>query len=399
VLASPLLLYADPAVLREKSQVADFVSFYLEHIRNFDEVLSYFISSTLVLDEAKVALQEAITEVPTDERVAETDSAAEEQDEQAFEDIFTVPSPLIPLAPISPTIGLTPTAEIDQTSLADLEGSMEIVGNASVLSPTETIANGFRGLGFSGTISLTAVSSNQAFEFFCESDQAEIASVSEVMQDDVVTACSDAGRRPLALRVGTDVIAIVTNPNNDFVSTVTLEQLETLFTARRWSDVDPEWPDEPIQRFIPPLDSNVVDLFVEQALNDEIDQLLLVPNLITVDDRGRQAQGITTNPYALGFMEYPAYQRNAGLLNLVAIADIVPEDITIEDGSYPLLRPLILYADANMLDEQSQVAAFLNFYLTNAHVAMEPLNYVPASSQILDEARTTLRQAVNPPPP
>jgi phosphate transport system substrate-binding protein len=245
---------------------------------------------------------------------------------------------------------------------------------------------------------MTTVSTDQAFEFFCESDQADIAGVRQVMQDDIVAACDDAGRRPLALRVGTDVVAIVTNPNNDFVNTLTLEELETLFTARRWSEVHPEWPDEPIQRFIPPTDSSAVDLFVERVLDGETEQLLLVPNLITVDDRGRQAQGITTNPYALGFMEYSAYQRNAGLLNLVAIADIVPDDVTIEDGTYPLLRPLLLYVDADTLEDKSQVAAFLNFYLTNAHVAMEPLDYVPASSQALDEARTTLRQAVNPPP-
>jgi hypothetical protein len=52
------------------------------------------------------------------------------------------------------------------------------------------------------------------------------------------------------------------------------------------------------------------------------------------------------------------------------------------------------------LERQPRIAAFLNFYLTNAQFAMDLLNYVPTSSQILDEDRNRLRQAVsNQPPP
>jgi|GEM_PF-97350 len=388
-LARPLLLYTDPAILREKTQVVAFLNFYLASVRELNDRFSYFISSDRVLAEARTALEEAATVVPTDT------VAAADREEEDLADIFNVPNPLIPLAPISPTLGLSPTDAPDPTELEDLAGSIVIVENSSVLSPTETIINGFEGLGFTGTISRTAVSTAQAFQFFCDSDQADIIGVNRLIQDDETSECNDNGRQPLAFRIGTDVIAIVTNPNNDFVRDVTLEELALLFTARRWSDINPDWPAEPIQRFIPPDDSSVFDLFVETVLNDEADQLLLAPNLINVTDPGRQALGISTNPYALGFMEYPAYERNAGLLNLVSVNEIVPEDTTIEENEYPLLRPLLLYADADTLAEKPQVAALLNFYLTNAQVALEPLNYVPPSSQALDDARTTLRQAVN----
>lgn len=390
-LARPLLLYANPDVLRKKPQVAAFLDFYLANVRSLNDLVSYFISSDLVLGQARTTLKEAATVVPTD-TVSATDTVTEEVD---LAEIFTVPNPLIPLAPISPTLGLTLPDVPDQTELADLEGGIILVGNSEVLSATTTIITGFQGLGFTGVITQTSVTNDQAFEVFCESEQTDVAGVSRGMQDNEATDCNDINRRPLVLRVGTDVIAIVTNPNNDFARDFTLAELPLLFTARRWSDVNPEWPAEPIQRFIPPTSSNVVDLFAQRVLNDETDQLLLAPNLIPVADRGRQAQGITTNPYALGFMEYPAYQRNAGLLNLIAVNGILPDDVTIEDGTYPLLRPLLLYADARALAEKPQVAAFLNFYLTNAQVAMEPLNYVPPSSQALDEARTILRQAVN----
>lgn len=398
LLARPLLIYADPVVLREKPQVTAFLDFYLSQVRSIQDLLSYFIGSEIVLSQARTALEEASVVVPTAAATTADTSTADERD--ALAELFTIPSPLIPLAPISPQLEVDITTTLlDETTLEDLADSFSMVGGSSVLSPTDLIREGFQGLGYTGTITLTTVATNQAFESLCESDQVDLIGVSRTIQDDETTRCAEFGRTPVAFQVGTDVIVVVINPNNDFVADLTLEQVAQLFTARRWSDINPAWPNEPIQRFIPPTESDVFDLFVERVFNDEADQLLLAPNLIPVEDRGKQAQGISINPYAVGFMEFTAYQRNAGLLTLVSINEIVPSDATIDDGTYALSRPLLLYTDQNVLETKPAVAAFLNFYLTNVQTALEPFNSVPANSQALDTARNTLRQAVNPPQP
>ena len=57
-------------------------------------------------------------------------------------------------------------------------------------------------------------------------------------------------------------------PNGHKVS-IALEELALLFsTAANWSDVRPEWPAEPIQRFSPGTDSGTFDYFTE-AVNGE----------------------------------------------------------------------------------------------------------------------------------
>jgi ABC-type phosphate transport system substrate-binding protein len=46
--------------------------------------------------------------------------------------------------------------------------------------------------------------------------------------------------------------------------------MQAIFTtAERWSDVRAEWPDEPIVRYIPSIDSGTLDFFVEKVYVEE----------------------------------------------------------------------------------------------------------------------------------
>ncbi len=393
VLTRPLLLYTDAATLREKPQVEAFLSFYLANVRSVIEPFGYFASSETLLADARTTLQEAATVIESDVEATAPELVSDAEEAPTL----TLPDPILPLSPtnaLSPTATLTPTTAPTVTELADLDGPIVIAGHSSVISPTEIIAEGFLDLGFTDEISLTSVSTNQAVAAFCESEQADIAALNRPLADDETSTCNENNRTPLELRVGTNAIVIVANPNNDFVHNITLEDLAALFSAELWSDVNANWPAEPIQRFIPPQTSNAFDLFVEHVLNDEPDQLLLAADTLHVDTPDNQAQAITLNPYAIGFMEYAAYQQNAGLLHLIEIDGVEPDAITLEDNSYPLARPLLLYSDAATLQKKPQVAALLNFYLTNQHIAMDALDYVPVTSQDLEASRTTLRQAV-----
>jgi ABC-type phosphate transport system substrate-binding protein len=74
--------------------------------------------------------------------------------------------------------------------------------------------------------------------------------------------------------VGTDALAVVVSQENDFLHEVTTEQLRQIFTtAQTWSDVDPGWPDEPIERFIPGIDSGTLDFFVEEVFDRKLKEL------------------------------------------------------------------------------------------------------------------------------
>ena len=58
-----------------------------------------------------------------------------------------------------------------------------------------------------------------------------------------------------AARILRNALAVVINPENDWATDVTMEELVAIYTAEKWSDVNPEWPDEIIERYIPGTDS------------------------------------------------------------------------------------------------------------------------------------------------
>jgi ABC-type phosphate transport system substrate-binding protein len=73
---------------------------------------------------------------------------------------------------------------------------------------------------------------------------------------------------------------------------------------------------------------------------------------------------------------------------------VAPSDATVEDGSYPLARPLFMYTTAEILNEKPQVAAFLHFYLTYVNEEIVDVGYFPASADTLQAGLDALLVAL-----
>jgi len=100
-------------------------------------------------------------------------------------------------------------------------------------------------------------------------------------------------------------------------------------------------------------------------------------------------QGIEGSPYAIGYFGFAYYQENASALTILTIDGVEPTEVTAEDGSYPLARPLFIYSDAKIMAEKPQVASFINYYLTYVNDEITEVGYFPASVEALNEARQT----------
>ena len=120
------------------------------------------------------------------------------------------------------------------------------------------------------------------------------------IKDSEIESCAAIGRTPIEFRVGTDALAVVVNPQNDWVGEegVTLEELAKLFSTEttNWSDVNPAWPDEPVKRFSPGTDSGTFDYFIEAVMDPAFpekgeEQLLSAANLQLSEDDNVLVQG------------------------------------------------------------------------------------------------------------
>ncbi len=245
---------------------------------------------------------------------------------------------------------------------------------------SERMSERFRDEGFSGNITVDSIGSGAGLERFCVAGETDIANASRAIHEDEISSCESIGRTPIEFRVGTDALAIVVSNENDFLTDITMEQLALIFsTAVDWSDVDPSWPNEPIQRYSPGTDSGTYDYFVEEVLGDDATLLQNSINTQYSEDDNVLVQGVLGSPYAIGYFGYAYYQENAGTLKILNIDGVEPTETTAEDGSYPLARPLFIYSDATIMSEKPQVAAFIHFYLSFVNEEILDVGYFPAS--------------------
>jgi phosphate transport system substrate-binding protein len=310
-------------------------------------------------------------------------------------------------------VAVEPTAVPTEDPLAmympwNVSGEIITAGSSTVFPLSERMKQRFEEEGFTGNLTIDSIGSGAGFERFCVAGETDIANASRAIKSSEVESCQAIGREPLQFRVGTDALAVVVSSENDFVTDVTKAELALIFsTAVNWSDVRPEWPAEPIQRFIPGTDSGTFDYFVEAIMapafpgedtkpsvaNGEA-AILAAANLQLSEDDNVLVQGIEGSPYAIGFFGFAYYQENADLLKVLSIDGVVPTAETAEDNSYPISRPLFIYSDANILMEKPQVAAFIYFYLTHVNDEILDVGYFPASQAALDEAMNTWLTAV-----
>ena len=164
-------------------------------------------------------------------------------------------------------------------------------------------------------------------------------------------------------------------------------------TAATWADVNPEWPAEPILRYIPGTDSGTFDYFVEEVYEEDSAPILAGSPTLSEDDNVL-VQGITGSPYAIGFFGYAYYQENADSLKILSIDGVEPTKESVDGGDYPLSRPLFMYSDATIIKENPSVAAFLQYSLDNVGEVVGEVGYFPADPAVIEEAQALLAEAM-----
>jgi phosphate transport system substrate-binding protein len=69
------------------------------------------------------------------------------------------------------------------------------------------------------------------------------------------------------------------------------------------------------------------------------------------------------------------------------VEGVEPSGTSVEDGSYPLARPLFIYSTAEIMQEKPQVAGYINFFLSNVNEEIGEVGYFPSSTQALNQAK------------
>ncbi|MGD1902859.1 MAG: substrate-binding domain-containing protein [Geitlerinemataceae cyanobacterium] len=308
---------------------------------------------------------------------------------QSPEDLFSVqtsaqlpPPPAAPKPP--PPSGNIPMPEFDPL---DVEGDLHVTGSDTIAPIVEKLYERFIEEGYADLMKIDAVGSGEGFSLYCERGEADMTMASRQAKPEETAACQANGRTLSEFQIGQDAVVVVVHPDNDWLEDASVETLKELFSAEKWSDVNADWPNEPIVRYVPDLGSGTLDVFAERV--GIADRTEIVNALNTTSDSGVEflAQETSANKYALSFFSYAYYQQNGSVLATIAIDGVKASAASVSSGRYPFTRPLYIYV-ANESLSQKQVEAFFSFMMTNINQTIGETGYFPADAAALDAAKT-----------
>lgn len=282
-------------------------------------------------------------------------------------------------------------ADVDN-SLAELEGEVKIDGSSTVAPISMAAADAFRKkcpkvkvpVGISGT--------GGGFKRFTKGETA-ISDASRPIKDAEYAAAKENNVSFIELPVAYDGLTIIANKECDWVDEMTIDQLKQIFledsAAKKWSDVNSDWPEEDIMIFLPGTDSGTFDYFKEViAGDDESFRSDMSPS----EDDHVIVKGVSENKYAFGFLGASYYFSNEDKLKALAVVDpkteqaVLPTPETIEDGSYaPFSRPLFIYVNSEAA-KRLEVRVFVEHYLNNGAELATQAKYVGLPQEIYDHA-------------
>jgi phosphate transport system substrate-binding protein len=285
-----------------------------------------------------------------------------------------------------------------------LSGTIEIDGSSTVFPITEAVAEEFRSVEPDVRVNVGVSGTGGGFTRFT-SGQTTISDASRPIRDSEAQQTQANGIEYVELTVAIDGLAVVVNPQNDFVDCLTAEELKRIWEPgsqiNNWRDVRPEFPDQPLRLYGPGTDSGTFDYFTEVIVGEAGASR---PDYNASEDDNFLVQGISGDRNALGYFGYAYYAENQGLVRLIAVDGgsgcVAPSNETVQNGAYaPLSRPIFIYVNTNDLRTRPEVEAFVRFYLDSAPILVPAVGYVALAGYESEaaEVNAALQQAGGPP--
>jgi phosphate transport system substrate-binding protein len=283
-------------------------------------------------------------------------------------------------------LGLWTISLVVSQPLASQESqSIKIDGSSTVYPITQKVVEQYQAnqkktrdieVEFSGT--------SGGFDKFCRGET-DINNASRPIQLDEMKACNNSEVRYIELPVAFDALTVVVNPQNDWLDSITLEELAKIWSPdaegkiTRWNQVRSGFPDQPLNLYAPGQDSGTFDYFTEAVVGEAGSSR---SDLTASEDDDVLVEGVSQDPNALGYFGLAYYDQRANEMKAVAVDSgkgaVLPTRETVEQAQYqPLSRPLFIYVNATSAQKNQALRQLIDFYLAQAPELVTEVGYVP----------------------
>jgi phosphate transport system substrate-binding protein len=275
-----------------------------------------------------------------------------------------------------------------------VSGEIRIEGSSTVQPITQAAAELFRQENPDARISVGGSGTSDGFEAFCQGET-QISDASRPIDvAEEVPVCEENGVEFIEIPVAFDGISVVVNPQNDWATEITSEELKTTWEPQaegeitQWSQVRSEWPDTELNLYGPGTESGTYEFFNEAIVGNE--EEVNRSDYEASEDDNVLVQGVAGDQNALGYFGYSYYENNRDSLKVLAVDGVEPTEDSIRSGEYVLSRPLFIYVSTQALENNQAVEPFLDFYVSeqNLNRLVEAAKYVTLPSSLAQESRT-----------
>ncbi len=275
------------------------------------------------------------------------------------------------------------SSENKKEELTKLSGTIKVDGSSTVFPITEAVAEEFRTEQPKVKVTIGISGTGGGFKKFSRGET-NISDASRPIKDKEKKACAENNINYIQLEVAYDGLAVLVNPQNDWVDSFTIEELKKIWEPAaqgkimKWNQIRPEWPDKEIHLFGPGVASGTYDYFTEAIVGKSGSSR---GDFTASEDDHVLVQGIAGDKYSLGFFGLAYYAENKDKLTLIGVHNgekiVKPTLETVSNGTYrPLSRPLFIYVNSTSV-KRPDVVEFVNFYIDNAAELSKDVGYIP----------------------
>ena len=245
----------------------------------------------------------------------------------------------------------------------------------------------------------------------------DIADASRAIEEEEAAVCEENGINFVELQIGIDGISVITSPENTSVTCLSFADLYALtgpesqgfdtwdaangladeIGSGDFGEVHTPFPGQPLDIFAPGEESGTYDSYVAFVIADlaearGADEATRADYTSSPDDNVI-IENIGGSDGSLGWVGFAFADENSDTVTSLEVDGgdgcVAPTPETIASGEYPMSRPLFIYVNTDEAAARPELAAFVDYYLSDEGIAaVTEADYIALEADALEATRS-----------
>ncbi|MBM0740578.1 PstS family phosphate ABC transporter substrate-binding protein [Phormidium sp. CLA17] len=261
--------------------------------------------------------------------------------------------------------------------------TIKIDGSSTVYPISDAIAKEYSRSNSKVDVDVKFSGTSGGFNKFC-TGETDISNASRPILLQEAKVCANSGVGFIEIPIAFDALTIAVNPKNDWAKDITIAELTKIWEPlaedkiKNWNQIRASYPNKPLTLFGAGKDSGTFDYFnevttgnPEASRNDYTDS----------ENDNVLVQGIEKDSNALGYIPFAYFEASQNRLKALAVDSgkgaVLPSREAVASATYqPFSRPLFIYVNSKTAQDNPELKAFVEYYLTHAGRVSQTVGYV-----------------------